>query len=197
MRSPSLPTARTDWWRMARTTRAVLGRPPWLAVAVVASVFTLALFVAFTTPVYVRTVVIGGELSLWGRLRAFGTLFPLTGGSDHLTRDVLVYLTAGIVGTNVAVLGHHLKRNLVGLREGSGGLAGIALGTLGAGCAPCGMAVFAGSLSTMGLTAGLAALPLQGAEIMVVAFAVAVLSLHWVVDGTGAAEVEGCPVDRR
>jgi len=195
MRSLSLPTSRADLRLVGRTVGRVLGQPVWFLFAVVAGVLTVTLFVALNAPVYVQTVVITGELSFLGRLRAMWGIFPLVGASDHLVRDVLIYATAAAVGTNMAVLGYHLRRDRVRLRDSSSGVAGIVIGTLGAGCAPCGAAILAGLLSVTGVATGLAALPFEGAEFLLVALSVALLSLYWAADGARAGAVEGCPVD--
>lgn len=191
----SLPTAARDWRRIAWAVRHVLGSPRWLGLAIVATLGSLALFVAFDRPVYVRTVVFGGSLSPFDRIRALAGLLPTVTHATDVLRAVLVYLTAGVVGTNVALLGYQLAHDRVSVQEGSGSVVGVVLGTLGAGCASCGLAVVASALSLTGVAAGLTALPLDGVEFLLIAFGVAVLSLHWVAVGLAGADVEGCPVD--
>lgn len=192
----SLPTDHADWRLMGHTVRQVLGQPLWLFVAFVLSLLTVTLFVVFDAPIYIRTVVIGGEMSAYGRILAFGAIFPLVGSNGTFLRSVLIYATAAAVGTNLAVLGHHLRRDSVELRDSSGGLAGAVIGTLGAGCAPCGAAVFAGIASVSSVATGLAVLPLQGAEFLLVSLFVSVLSLFWIAKGAKPGEIDGCPVDR-
>jgi hypothetical protein len=164
-------------------------------VAVLGAVLTVTTFAAFNSPVYVRRVVVGGDLSVVGRVRALASLYPLAGPSTYVLQDTLLYVIAAVVGTNLAVVGYHLRRNTVGLRSGTGGAFGVVVGTLGAGCAPCGAAVFAGITSVLGVTTGVSALPLKGAEFLVLSLAVAVLSLYWVADGVRMADREVCPVD--
>jgi hypothetical protein len=195
MRSLTLPTAREDWQRMGRAVADVLASPGWLAVALVASLSILSMFVAVNSPVYARAVVLGGDLSFVGRVRALASLYPLTGADGNYLRGGLLYVTAAVVGSNVAVFGSALAAGKVGVRGGSGGAVGIVFGSLGAGCAPCGLAVAASALSLTGLSAGLTVLPLGGGEFLLVALAVAVLSLHWLVDATESEAAEACEVD--
>lgn len=195
MRLPSLPTSRRDVRLTARTTGRVLRRPRWLLVAAAAATVAVTLFVAFDRPVYLRTVVFGGGLSPLDRVRALLHLLPALVPGRGLLRAVLLYLTAGAVGANVALLGYHLVHNDVSLSEGSGGLLAVALGTLGAGCAPCGLAVVASGLSLSGVAAGLTVLPLEGAEFLLAALAATGLSIHWLATGLRAGERAGCPVE--
>lgn len=180
---------------MGRTVASTLGRPRWLCVAALAALATVGLFATIESPIYVQTVVLGGDRSPVARVRAFWQLVPLVGDGTDTVSDSLVCALAGLVGANVAVLGRHLTDETVRLRGGTGSALGVALGTLGAGCASCGVAIAAGLLGIVGGTAALAALPWGGTELLVLALGVNVLSLHWLVDGARATPVAGCPVD--
>lgn len=195
MPSLSVPTGRSDWRRITWATRRVLGRPAWVLVGLVAAIASLTMFVAFDNTVYFRSVVLGGSLSPLGRLRALVSLYPDFDSVMGAARGLLLALTAGAVGTNVALLGFHLRHNRATLRSGSGSVVGVALGVLGAGCASCGLAVVASVLSLTGVAAGLTALPLEGMEFLLVALVVTVLSIHWVAAGIESGAVDGCPVD--
>lgn len=195
MSSLSLPTDRTDWRVVGRTVRHVLGQPLWLLVACVLTVGIVTVFVVVDAPIYVRTVVLGSDVSVSNRVRALGALFPLVGSSGTPLRGILSYMTAAAIGTNLTVLGHHLRHGLVGIGNTSGGLGGVVVGTLGAGCAPCGAAIFAGVASASSVATGLAVLPLQGAEFLLVALLMSVLSLFWIAAGVRHGDVDGCPVD--
>lgn len=195
MRSPSLPTTRVDWRRMGWAARRVLSRPGWLLVALIVAVAAPVLFAALDSPVYVRTVVLGGDLSPLDRLLALASLRPSLAAGGRTIRALLLYLTAVAVGANVAMLGYQLRHNRAGIAAGSGSAAGVALGVLGAGCASCGVAVLASALSLVGVSASLTALPLGGLEFLLLALVVAVLSIHWTARGLAAGDVEGCPID--
>lgn len=195
MRSLSLPTARTDWRRMGWAIEHVFGRPRWTVLGLGTGTATVALFVAFDSPVYVQRVVLGGDLSLFGRVRAFVTLFPALAPGPGFVRGLLLYPTGLAVGTNVTMLGYQLRHNRGGVAGGSGGILAVTLGVLGAGCASCGVAVVASALSLTGVAAGLAALPFDGLEFLVLALGVTVVSIHWVAVGLAAGDVAGCPVE--
>mgnify|MGYP000023550630 CR=1 FL=1 len=191
----SLRPARPDWRRTLRAVRRVLGRPRWAGVAIVAAAASLTLFATADSPVYVRRVVLGGSLPPLNRVRALAGLLPSPTAGEGLLRGLLLVLTAGAVGTNVALLGYHLRHGGSTLREGSGGVVGVALATLGAGCASCGVAVVASALSLSGVAAGLTALPLAGAEFLLLALAATGLSINWVAAGIDGADSEGCSVE--
>lgn len=180
---------------MAWAVGHVLRRPQWLLAALLVGVGSLVLFVTFDRAVYLRTVVIGGSLSLPGRVRALASLVPAASPGVQLVRTVLIFLTAAAVGTNVALLGYQLVHNRATVRDGSGSFVGVVFATLGAGCASCGLAVVASALSLTGVSAGLTALPFEGVEFLLVALVVTVLSIHWVASGLASGAVEGCPVD--
>jgi hypothetical protein len=194
MRDLAFPT-RLDWRRTVGAVRRVLGRPRWAAVAVVAAAASLTLFATADSPVYLRRVVLGGSLSPLDRVRALAGLLPSPTAGEGLLRGVLLVLTAGTVGTNVSLLGYHLRNGGGAIRNGSGGVVGVVLATLGAGCASCGLAVVASALSLSGVAAGLTALPLAGAEFLLLALAVTGLSINWVAAGIERADIEGCPAE--
>ena len=191
-----LPTDSDDWTRMGSQTARVLRRPRWLLIAVVSALLALALFVAVTSPVYVRTVVVGGHLSPLERLRAFVAVFPFVGAGDDLVRQSILVGVACVTGVNVAMVGYHLTRDRTTLSGSSGSFLGVVLGTLGAGCASCGIAIAGGIFSLLGGPVGLSILPFGGIELLFAALLATVLSLHWLVEGMRANDVEGCPVDR-
>lgn len=195
MGSAGLPTTRADWRRMARTTRLVLGHPRWLATWAITSLVVLSLVVLPANLGYVGTVVLGGSLPLDGRLAALVELYPLVGGDGDPVRGTLLYVVSGVVGVNLALFGYHLLEHDVGVREGSGSMAGVLLAGLGAGCPTCGVAVAAGGLSVVGVTGSLAALPLHGLEFVLVGIGAALLAVHWIVEGMRGGEVRGCPID--
>jgi hypothetical protein len=194
MDSPTLPTAGTDWVRMARTARRVLARPRWLAVAVLAALATVSAFALPGNLTFVRTVVVGGSLPLGDRFAVLAGLYPLLDG-DALLRGAVVWLVGATVGTNLALLGYHLVEHEVGLRESRHGVAGLALAAVGAGCPTCGVGIVAGVLSTAGVAGGFAVLPLHGFELVLLALPAGILSIHWTVEGMRGGDRRGCPVD--
>lgn len=188
-----LPTDRVDWRRMAATSRRVLGRPRWLAVALLGAVGTLSLFALPPNFGYVKGVVLGGSLPLASRAAAFAELYPPVDG--NVLRGLALWTVGGLVGVNLALFGYHVTEHEVGVREGGGSTAGVALAALGAGCPACGIGIAGAVLSTAGVTGGLAVLPLHGGELLVLAALVATLSIHWTVEGMRGGDVRGCPVD--
>lgn len=192
--SLSAPTASADWRRMGRAVRDALTEPRWLLVAALATLATVALFLATTKGTYLRTVVIGGDLSAAGRLRALWSVTPLFGSDARPLRDAVLWLTAAAVGTNLAVVAAALSRDALATQGSAGSVLAVGVGTLGAGCASCWLAVLASALSASGAAAALVALPLDGVEFLLVALALVVLSVHWIAEqryGAGAAcEIE-------
>lgn len=189
-----LPTGRRDWRLMARTARLVLSVPAYAALAVVAAVASLTLFVVSLNVPLVSNVVVGGGLPLDNRLRVLAELYPFVGTSFGPLQGGLLVVVAALSGVDVAMATYHLREHGVSLETGSG-LAGVVLGTLGAGCAACGSAVLLGLLSLFGVTSSLLFLPLDGLEFALAALVVLTLSIHWLADGMRGGEVAGCPVE--
>lgn len=192
--SVRLPTGRRDWQLMGRTARLVLSVPVYAVVAAVAAAASLTLFVVSLNVPLVSNVVVGGGLPLVNRLRVLAELYPFVGTSFGPLQGVLLIVVAGLSGVDVAMATYHLREHGVSLETGSG-LAGVVLGTLGAGCAACGSAVLLGLLSLFGVGSSLLFLPLDGLEFALAALVVLTLSIHWLADGMRGGEVAGCPVD--
>ncbi|MEZ3145105.1 hypothetical protein [Halobaculum sp. MBLA0143] len=192
--SVRLPTRRHDWRLMGRTARLVLSVPVYTVVAVVAAVASLTLFVVSLNVPLVSNVVVGGGLPLVNRLRVLAELYPFVGTSFGPLQGGLLIVVAALSGVDVSMATYHLREHGVSLETGSG-LAGVVLGTLGAGCAACGSAVLLGLLSLFGVGSSLLFLPLDGLEFAFAALVVLTLSIHWLADGMRGGEVAGCPVE--
>lgn len=195
LRRPALPTRADDWRRMARTARLVLSVPAYAALAVVAAVAALTLFVVSQNLTLVGDLVVGGSLPFESRLTILLELYPFVGMDYTPTTGGLLVLASVLIGVDVAMATYHFRENRVGLREGSGSVAGVLLGTLGAGCAACGSAVLVGLFSLFGVTASLTVLPLEGLEFVLLALVAVLLSIHWLADGMRGGSIAGCPVD--
>jgi hypothetical protein len=194
-RSIRLPTEGTDWRLMARTARLVLSIPTYAALAAVASVAALTLFVVSLQVTLVTDIVVGGGLPLANRLTILLELYPFVGTSFGTAQSVLLVVVGLLTGVDVSMAVYHFREHGVSLRQGGTSAAGVLLGTLGAGCAACGSAVLLGVLSLFGVTTSLLFLPLDGLEFALGAVVVLVLSIYWLADGMRGGEVAGCPVD--
>ncbi len=194
-RSIRLPTEGTDWRLMARTARLVLSIPTYAALAAVASVAALTLFVVSLNVPLVADLVVGGTLPLANRLAILLELYPFVGTSFGTAQSVLLVVVGLLTGVDVSMAAYHFREHGVSLRQGGTSAAGVLLGTLGAGCAACGSAVLLGLLSLLGVTTSLLFLPLDGLEFALGAVVVLVLSIYWLADGMRGGEVAGCPVD--
>ncbi len=190
-----LPTGRGDWRLMARTARLVLSVPTYAVVAVVAAVAALTLFVASLNVPLVSSVVVGGSLPLVNRLRVLLELYPFVGTSFGTAQGVLLLVVAALSGVDVSMAVYHLREHGLSLQTGGTSLAGVVLGTLGAGCAACGSAVLLGVASLLGVGSSLLFLPLDGLEFALGALVVLLLSIYWLADGMRGGRVAGCPVD--
>ncbi|ERH12844.1 MAG: hypothetical protein J07HB67_01870 [halophilic archaeon J07HB67] len=193
--APRLPTGRRDWRLMARTARLVLSVPAYAVVASVASVAALTLFVVSLNVPLVSSVVVGGSLPVANRLRVLVELYPFVGTSFGTAQGGLLLVVAVLSGVDVSMAVYHLREHGLSLQTGGTSLAGVVLGTLGAGCAACGSAVLLGVASLLGVGSSLLFLPLDGLEFALGASVVLVLSIHWLADGMRGGQVAGCPVD--
>lgn len=193
--SVRLPTGRRDWRLMARTARLVLSVPAYALLALVAAAAALTLFVVSLNVTLVSDLVVGGTLPLENRLTILLELYPFVGTSFGAVQGALLLVVGALSGVDVAMAVYHFREHGVSLRSGGTSVAGIVLGTLGAGCAACGSAVLLGLLSLFGVTSSLLFLPLDGLEFALGAVVVLVLSIYWLADGMRGGEVAGCPVD--
>lgn len=192
---PSVPTGLADWRLVARTTRLVLSIPGYAALAAVSALGSLSVFVWVRNLDLLVNVVVLGNLGIGPRIGVLVGLYPWVGSAYTPAQAVLLTVTAALVGIDVALLAYHLREHQLSVREGSGGLTGVVLGTLGAGCAACGSAVLAGVLSLFGAGGALTLLPLDGLEFAGIAIVVLLLSIYWLADGLRGGMIRGCPVE--
>ncbi|TKX73636.1 hypothetical protein EXE46_13415 [Halorubrum sp. GN11_10-6_MGM] len=194
-RGVRLPTGREDLRLMGRTARLVLTLPAYAAVAVLAAVLSLTAFVVSLNVRFVLDVVVGGSLPLGSRLTILTELYPFVGTSFGPGQGSLLVVVALLTGLDVAMATYHFREHGLDPQQGGAGLAGVVLGTLGAGCAACGSAVLLGLLSLLGVSTSLLFLPLDGLEFALGALVALTLSIYWLADGMRGGEINGCPVD--
>lgn len=180
---------------MAHATRLVLSIPTYAGLAALAAVGSLSVFVLSRNVDLLVNVIASGQLPLSARLSVLVGLYPGVGNAYAVGPSVLLIATAGLVGVDVALVGYYLREHRLSVREGSGGVTGVVLGTLGAGCAACGSAALAGLLSLFGAAGALTLLPLEGLELSFGALVVLVLSVYWIADGLDGETIRGCPVE--
>lgn len=190
-----LPTAPRDWRLMGRTTRLVLGRPAYGLLAAVAALVALTGFVAGLNGQVLREVVVGGSLPPANRVRVLLGLYPVLGTQFDAVQSALLVAVAVLTGVDVALAVYHFRERDLELARGGVGAVGVALGTLGAGCAACGSALLLGLLSLVGVSVSLVWLPLDGLEFAVLSIVALTLSIYWLAEGMCGGEVRGCPVD--
>jgi len=195
IRSLRLPVHRRDWVRVGTTVRRVLGRPTYLAVALLAAALCLTVgAVAGNGELFVRVVLLG-RLPLANRMAVLAAMYPFGGtGVEPLAAAAQVAL-ALLVGVDAALLAAHVREN--GLSRGTGaggslGLSGLLLGGLGAGCAVCGTSLLAGLLSLAGVGGAAVLFPFDGFGVTVLALVLVLVASFWIVDGMqgGACELE-------
>lgn len=187
---PALPTSRDDWKLLGHSLRVVLGTPAHAVLAGVIAVLSLGLFIFSRNLALLLDVVVLGNLPLDAKMGiVVGMYRGVLTVSEPLTASVLVTL-AVLLGVNVSVFVYYLRMHDLTLRQGSGSMGSILLGTLGAGCASCGSAVLAGVLSLIGGTWVISLLPLEGLEFSLLAIPLILLSTFWIVQGL-RSEVSG------
>jgi hypothetical protein len=172
----------------------VVTMPLYAIVAAVAAVAGLTLFV-LSQNLPLVSFLLSGSLGLESRLVILSQQYPFIGTNYDAIQGVLLLVTAGLIGVNTAMLVYHLREHALSAAQGTTSVAGVVLGTLGAGCAACGSAVLAGVLSLFSATASLAFLPLDGLEFALIALLALVLSVFWLARGMRGGEINGCPVD--
>jgi hypothetical protein len=179
---------------MARTARLVVTIPVYTVIAAVAAVFGLTLFV-LSQNLPLAEFLLTGSLPLDSRLVILTEQYPFVGTNYGPLQGALLVVTAALIGVNVAMVIYHLREHALSAAQGTTSVAGVVLGTLGAGCAACGSAVLAGVLSLFGVAASLAVLPFDGLEFAVLALVTLVFSVFWLARGMRGGEINGCPVE--
>ena len=177
-----VPTDREELLRFAQTTTRVLARPGYALVAALVGSAALTAFVASQNQNLFLTVVVFGEAAAPARLSFLLDLYPLVGPQYGTVRGGLLVLTSGLVGANVALATDRVRELGLVAREGWVGAGSVLVGALGAGCAACGSAAAGALLSTVGVTASVAVLPLDGAEFLLVAIGGLTVSLYSLTD---------------
>jgi hypothetical protein len=180
---------------MGRTLRLVLTIPRYAVLAILIAIGSLTAFVVSQNFTALWTLVIESSLSLDARATILLEQYPLLGPAYGPLAATLLIVTALLVGADVALLVYHLREHRVSIGQGSGSLLGVALGTLGAGCAACGSAILVGVLSLLGLGGIVTLLPLDGLEMAIVAIGTLLLSIHWITDGMRGGTIRGCPIE--
>jgi hypothetical protein len=192
--SPRLPTRRADWRLLARTVRLVVGIPRYAALALVAAVAALSVFV-FSQNLPLVSFALTGALPLDARLTILLERYPFLGTDFGTATEVMLLAVAGLTGVDIAMVTYHVREHGLTLEGGGGSAVGVVLGILGAGCAACGSAILVGVLSLVGATGLVTALPLEGLSFSLLAAVALLLSLYWLAEGMRGGEVRGCPVD--
>ena len=194
-RAIRLPTRARDWRLMAHTARLVVTIPVYTVLALVAAILGLTLFVLSQNLPLVEALLLGGSLPLGSRLVILTQQYPFVGTNYDALQGVLLLVTAALIGVNTAMVVYHLREHALSAAQGTTSVAGVVLGTLGAGCAACGSAVLAGVLSLFGVTASLTFLPFEGLEFAALALVALVLSVFWLARGMVGGEINGCPIE--
>jgi hypothetical protein len=179
---------------MGRTVRLVLGVPVYAALGGLATFAGLTLFVV-SLNVDLAAFAVTGDLSTGGRLRILAGLYPFVGSAYGPLQGGLLVAVAGLLGVDVAMAVYHFREHAVSVESGGASAVGVLLGTIGAGCAACGVPVLLGVLSLFGVSSAALLLPLDGLEFALLAAVTLVLSIHWLADGMRGGEIRGCPVD--
>ncbi|MCL7416908.1 MAG: hypothetical protein M8354_03595 [Halalkalicoccus sp.] len=190
-----LPTTRNDWHLVARTTRLVLWRPTYALFAAVSSAVVLTGLVLSLNLPFAHGVLLGSDLPVTSRLELLALQYPFVGPLFSPAQGAILIGIGILVGIDLALLVYHLSEHRISVRGGSGSVAGVVLGALGAGCAACGPVVLAGVLSLIGATGLFTLLPLAGLEIAIAAAGLLVLSIYWLADGMRGGRIDGCPID--
>jgi len=194
-RSVSLPTSRRDWEVLGRTLWLVLTIPAYAVGALVASVAAMTLFVVSQNLQFAEFALTAGGLSAGDRATLVGELYPFVGSIYSVEFSVALLVLSLLVGANLAMTAYHVRDGGLSGGQSAGSVLGVALGTLGAGCAACGAALLTGLLSLVGAAGLLTLLPFEGLEVAILAGLVLLLSMHWIAQGLRGGQINGCPVD--
>lgn len=165
---------------MATEVGGVLRRPPSLLLALSIGVVALAAFSLAQQWEFVLDVLRIPGVAPAERAVVLLDRFPVVGSAYEPLRGWLLVTVSAETGILVALLHRAMRETRLAANQGTAGTAGIALGTLGAGCAACGTTVLAGVLSAFGLSSVLVLLPWEGIELLVLGVLGMLVSIHHV-----------------
>lgn len=179
---------------MGRTARLVLGAPGYALLASLTALVGLSLFV-LSLNTALAGFALTCDLALGARVRILLGLYPFVGSAYGPAQGVLLALVSLLLGVDAAMATYHFREHRLTVEAGGASAAGVVLGTIGAGCAACGVPVLLGVLSVLGVPSAALLLPFDGLEFAALAVVVLLLSIFWLADGMHGGEIRGCPVD--
>lgn len=165
---------------MASAVSALLRRPRSLLLALSIGVVALAAFSLAQQWEFVLDVLRLPGIAPSERAVVLLDRLPVVGSAYEPLRGWLLVAVSAETGVLVALLHRAMEQTRLAPNQGAAGTAGIALGTLGAGCAACGTTVLSGVLSAFGLSSVLVLLPWEGTELLVVGVLGMLVSIHHV-----------------
>lgn len=161
------------------TTVQVVRHPGYAVLSLVASFAALSVFVLAQNHALFLDLILRGPLPLADRLVILVDLYPFIGpGFTHVVGGLLV-VAAVLFGLNITMLAFLVRRQRhASARASTGSTAGLVFGTVGAGCAACGVLILPSLLGLAGATAMLSVLPLEGGEILLIAIVALAAGLY-------------------
>lgn len=188
--------SRNDFHATYRICSLVIMHPIYFTSWILLSpIFLIILLLPTDYDLIVNYIILGNQ-PLIDRLKILYQILPLTGSYTYsILTDVLFYIVSLAVSLNIILVLYHFTQHNISLTNSKGGTVATVIAIVGSGCASCGSALIVGIFSLFGLGGLLTALPLEGAEFLILAIIVTTYSTIWICKGLRGGEVRGCPID--
>jgi hypothetical protein len=166
-----MPSYNNDIMQNTRAALAlVFQRPKYVVIALGAAV-VFSIFVGSIT----NFSALAFTLRYSGWWSVPGSLVQIVWMNSTPWSLLLLFITALLVGINIAFIAFHVKRRL--RATGFTSIAGIVLAVLGVGCASCGSVVLSSLIGLTAATSLLSVLPLRGTEFSLIAIGILLVSI--------------------
>lgn len=180
------PLRGSDWRLAGSGLRTVLSTRGYAALALFGTAAWTVLLTTLENYRLLRDVVLWGTQSPTARTQVFLGLLPLVGGPIDPLWEISALLVSGLSGLLVAVFTYRLRSD-GGVRSAGAGGIGVTLAAIGGGCGACG-SVFLAAVG-LGTATGLAFLPFDGSELLVLSIVILVVALLYTAASTAR---DGC-----
>lgn len=175
-----LPTSKKDIHTVLQVCRIVFSQPSYVILTILCVPIIMLLFVIPGNFSSLIDLILSNNIPVLTRVEILIESIPLFGKAGYGSVQIfLLHVTAIIISVNLSLFTHHLYNQGLSLKRGLEGGIGTIFGVLGASCASCTSTLLPSLLGLLGLSGVLSVLPLEGAEFLIVAIIIALLSVYW------------------
>lgn len=175
-----LPTSKKDILTVTQICRLVFSQPSYLILTVLYVPIVMLLFVIPSNFLSLTNLILSNNIPVLTRIQILIEFIPLFGKAGYgFVQIFLLHVAAVIISVNLSLFTYHLCNQDLSLKRGLEAGSGTVFGVLGASCASCTSTLLPSLLSLIGLSGALSVFPLDGAEFLIAAIIIALLSVYW------------------